>query len=143
MKKGLIWRVGNGKSIHTWWNPWIPRGPPFLPITPKRNCRLKRVSDFLNNNGVSNTELLNLYFYPADVVAIRQIRTSPRQQEDFLAWQPDSRGCFSVRSAYHLAMEDHEATFALAASSSSPDGSRNIWNVVWQAAVPHRICVTA
>ena len=52
VKKGFIWRVGCGSQIRTWRDPWIPRGLSFRPVTPKRNCRLNRVSDFLNGNGV-------------------------------------------------------------------------------------------
>lgn len=33
VKQGIIWRVGNGASIRTWRDPWIPRGLDFGPIT--------------------------------------------------------------------------------------------------------------
>ena len=56
-------------------------------------------------------DLLNLHFLAADVLAICKIHTSARQQEDFIAWQPDSKGCFNVRSAYKLAMEQHEESW--------------------------------
>uniref|UniRef100_A0A453LM54 Reverse transcriptase zinc-binding domain-containing protein n=1 Tax=Aegilops tauschii subsp. strangulata TaxID=200361 RepID=A0A453LM54_AEGTS len=77
LKKGIIWRVGNGILIRTWRDPWIPRGPSFRPITPKRHCRLNRVSDFLDIHGVWRLGLLQQHFLPADVVAIPKIRTSP------------------------------------------------------------------
>ena len=30
VKKGILWRVGNGASIITWRDPWIPRAPHLL-----------------------------------------------------------------------------------------------------------------
>ena len=77
VKKGFTWRMGCGSQIRTWRDPWIPRGPSFRPVTPKRNCRLNRVSDFLNGNGVWNTQLVREHFWPLDVQEILRIRTSP------------------------------------------------------------------
>ena len=61
VKKGIIWRVGDGSSIRTWRDPWIPRGHNFRPVTPKGNCRFNRVSDFLDDNGawVKDKEMKN------------------------------------------------------------------------------------
>ena len=47
LKKGLIWRVGDGSLIKTWRDAWIPRGHDFEPITPKGTCRYNWVADFL------------------------------------------------------------------------------------------------
>ena len=77
VKKGMIWRVGNGNSIRTWRDSWIPRGPVLKPITPKRRCRLNRVSEFLDHRGNWNIDLLNEQFWPVDVQVIQSIRTSP------------------------------------------------------------------
>ena len=51
IKKGVIWRVGNGTKIRTWRDPWLPRPYSFRPITPKGNCSFNRASDFLDGNG--------------------------------------------------------------------------------------------
>ena len=51
LKQGLIWRIGNGRSVRIWRDPWIPRGHNFQQVTPKRNCRFNRVSDFIDDNG--------------------------------------------------------------------------------------------
>ena len=51
VKKRIIWQVGDGALIRTWRDPWIPRGHNLRPVTPKRNCRFNRVSDFLDDNG--------------------------------------------------------------------------------------------
>ena len=43
LKEGIIWRVGNGESIKIWEDPWIPRGTPRRPITPKGAVILSKV----------------------------------------------------------------------------------------------------
>ena len=79
VKKGMLLRVGNGANIHVWRDPWIPRGPPYTLITPKRNCRLNRVSDFLDDRGNWKVELVQRHFLQPDVDSILKIRTSTRQ----------------------------------------------------------------
>ena len=115
--------------IRTWRDPWIPRGPTFRPITPKRQCRLNHVSQLLNEDRSWNVGLLQQHFWLVDVANIRSIKTSARQQEYFVAWQPELKGCFTVRSAYKLAMEEHEQKFSGGASSSNPDGVRSVWRM--------------
>ncbi|XP_073362313.1 uncharacterized protein [Aegilops tauschii subsp. strangulata] len=48
LKKGLIWRVGNGQSINIWMDPWIPRGTTRLPATPRGTNLLSKVSDLID-----------------------------------------------------------------------------------------------
>lgn len=139
----MIWRVGNGERIRTWRDPWIPKGPVFKPVTPKRNCRLNFVADFLNEHGAWNTQLLREHFWPMDVDEILKIRTSPRQRQDFISWQPERSGRFSVRSAYRLATSSHNDAFAGGASSDSPDGNRSLWKLIWRAHIPQKIKIVA
>jgi len=63
LKKGVIWRVGDGASIRTWRDPWIPRATPFKPITPKRTSGWNRVSDFLDANGTWRMDRLRSAFW--------------------------------------------------------------------------------
>ena len=65
-------------------------------------------------------------FLPVDAEEIAKIRTSPRMGEDLLAWGPERNGCFTVRSAYRLALEDHLWSSSVAASKA-PDGQRAVW----------------
>jgi hypothetical protein len=66
IKKGMIWRVGNGKMIKVWWDPWIPRGPSLRPISAKGRRRLNKVSDFIQENGNWDINLLNNFFILAE-----------------------------------------------------------------------------
>lgn len=47
LKKGLIWRVGDGSPINMWHDPWIP-GETRLPATPKGTNLLTKVSELIN-----------------------------------------------------------------------------------------------
>ena len=80
VKKGIIWRVGNGTMIKTWRDAWIPCGHNFRPVTPKRNCRYNWVADFLDEHGAWDVQRLREHFWDMDVCEILKIRTSPRNQ---------------------------------------------------------------
>lgn len=109
------------------------------PISQKGRCRLNKVSDFIKENGNWDIELLQEFFIPADVQIIRGIRTSPSQDDDFLSWFPGKFGKFCVKSAYHLAMQEHIQKHGGGACSSRPEGDRPCWNLVWQARVPSKM----
>lgn len=34
MKKGMVWRVGDGRGLKIWSDPWLPRSHTRKPITP-------------------------------------------------------------------------------------------------------------
>ncbi|KAE8809075.1 retrotransposon unclassified [Hordeum vulgare] len=142
VKKGMLWRVGNGMNIRVWRDPWIPRGMPFIPITPKRNCRLKRVSEFLDVQGCWRVDLLRQHFWQPDVESILKIITSPRW-EDFISWPWEKSGVLTVKSAYHLAMAIHYDQFNPGSSSANPTGDRPIWRLIWDTKVLPKLKIFA
>jgi hypothetical protein len=106
LKKGLIWHIGNGQSIRIWRDQWIPRPVSYKPVSAKRRCRLRFVSELIDQHGEWKEDLLNQYFIPMDVVEILKFKPSPRLLPDHLAWAPQKHGLFTVRSAYGLAMNE-------------------------------------
>ena len=88
-------------------------------------------------------QLLNQYFLSMDVAEIIKIRPSLRNEQDFLAWQPDKLGIFSVRSAYRLALQLQMNQQGVGATSSRPDGERPGWRLIWQCPVPPKVGVFA
>ena len=126
LKRGVIWRVGDGEHIRTWRDPWIPRPSSFRLITPKGTCRLNHVLDSLDANGAWRADCLREYFWEMDVLHILKIHTSLRQRSDFLSWFPEKSGVFSVKSAYKLVTCDHDTVFSVGASSAAANGSRSL-----------------
>ena len=58
LKKVIIWRVGNGKSIHIWRDRSIPLPPSRMLVSAKGRCRLKWVVELLDVNGAWRMDLL-------------------------------------------------------------------------------------
>lgn len=80
-------------------------------------------------------------FNPADADAISRIKLPARRMEDFIAWQMEKTGVFTVRSAYNLAMLLEGVTTT--SSSTNPNGDRKIWNNIWRCHVPPKIRIFA
>ncbi|PNT67131.1 hypothetical protein BRADI_3g21421v3 [Brachypodium distachyon] len=143
IKEGVIWRIGNGQNVRIWRDPWIPRNYSRRPISPRRNCRLRWVSELLTPDGKWNMERLNNFFLPIDIECIVRIKPSIRNEQDFLAWHPDKRGQFSMRSAYHLGRDISPTGQTYGATSSRPDGSSPKWKSIWNDIVPRKVNIFA
>jgi hypothetical protein len=85
---------------------WIPRASAQHPLGCKEaNCP-KFVSDFLlEGGGAWDEPKLREFFYEADVQDILKIHVGRAGMEDFIAWNHTKSGIFSVKSAYHLAVQ--------------------------------------
>lgn len=69
---------------------------------------------------------LNQFSLPLDVQAICRIRLCPRFGDDFIAWEPEKNGQFTVRSAYWLPTGEPYAP-SLASTNSARDGHMEVW----------------
>ena len=142
LKTGLIRRTGNGRGTRIWRDPWVPRPHSYRPTSRQGDCRLRRVSQLLTEEGEWDMGKLQRHFMQDDIDAILTIKPCPRVEEDVIAWAPTRNGVFTVRSAYWLGMEalsrpNHGAT------SRAPDGHRAIWKALWGCPAPHKVHVFA
>jgi hypothetical protein len=102
LKEGVVWRVGDGSNINIWTDPWLNRDDARFPITPRGQCVLSKVDELINPvTGQWDEDLVRQTFMDMDVETILAIPIR-EDFEDFIAWQFDSKGCFSVKSAYKI-----------------------------------------
>lgn len=142
LKKGLVWRVGDGSQIRIWRDLWLPKPHSYRPMSNRGSCRLRRVAELLTEDGEWRMDVLQRHFSTMDIDEIMKIKASPNHGEDVLAWAPDRRGIFSVRSAYKLAWESNHRT-SMCVASRAPDGKRVVWDTVWGCPAPPKVRVFA
>ena len=134
LSRGIRWKVGDGKNIRVFSDPWLPRPSTFRTITPKEpHLSNLAVESLITPSRDWDIAQLNQYLWPVDVNTILSIPLSLRNISDHWVWHYDSKGVLSVRSAYRLEVEDK-----FNESSSSNGGNRGLWNKMWNANMPSK-----
>ncbi|CAO2192714.1 unnamed protein product [Urochloa humidicola] len=142
LKKGIVWKIGSGTNIRIWRDPWLPRRWTFKPAGKRRPCRLKWVSQLIDQTTMEwKQELILDYFKHFDVQHILDIRLPTRPREDCISWHFEKSGVFSVRSAYRLARDLQEVDRGNHLSTSANQEQRSVWNQFWKMPIPHKILV--
>jgi hypothetical protein len=142
IKEGLVWRVGTGENVNIWNDPWMPVGFTRRPITPRGNSILTKVVELIDpGTGWWDEQLVNDLFWPEDAATILATQVD-ENLEDWPTWHFDSKGLFSVKSAYKLAVQIREKEKCRDASGSSLNTSHADtlqWEKIWNMEVPNKI----
>jgi hypothetical protein len=134
LKKGLVWRVGDGKKIQIWKDKWIPTPTSYMIQSPYIVLDQEvRVSSLISmDTKWWDISLIQDIFNRKEVDIIYGLALCSGRQEDKLIWVGSKNGIFSVHSAYHLAKESDEVERGCCSFS---DRTRGLWKVVWSLKV--------
>jgi hypothetical protein len=144
LKKGVVWRIGSGTSVRIFRDNWLPRAGELKLSGRRGNSRRRWVSELIDPaTRTWNEAMVRECCLPYDVDAVLAIKLPPRPCDDFVAWQPEKNGVFTVSSAYRLGMQSALEAMSPGQSSSSPTGDRSIWDMVWKAEVPQKLRIFA
>jgi len=92
LKKGIVWRVGDGSSINIWEASWLPRDDLRRPYTPRGSTLVSRVSDLLDpNTGSWDVTMVRDLFWEEDAKLILCLPIH-EGMDDILAWHYNKNG---------------------------------------------------
>ena len=100
LKRGMRFVIGDGSTISTWVDPWLPVHPP----RPKQNqvdhCLL---SNWILRGNKWNTDQIRELVIEEDAEIILSLKLYSSATQDFQGWHYSETGIYSVKSAYWLA----------------------------------------
>ena len=128
----MVWRVGNGKSINALKDRWIPNYPTNKILHPvHENLDEMPVSDLINSElHIWRNEEIVATFHREEAEAICQIPLSRRDVNDDIIYLHNSKGIFTVKSAYQVARKLQ--TGGNQAGTSGGCAGKKIWATIWK-----------
>ncbi|XP_017972505.1 PREDICTED: uncharacterized protein LOC18604375 [Theobroma cacao] len=137
LKKGLVWRVGNGNDIQVLEDSWIPYETPRVAMAYEENVsNSMMVSELIDARGGKWDEVkVKLCFPLYESNLILSIPLSVRLPVDRQVWVVSKHGQYTVKFGYRLIsslLDDSEP----GCSSDSFDG---FWKEVWKLSIPRKI----
>jgi len=138
LRKGLVWRVGNGKDIKVWGEQWLPTPTTYsVQSYPRIIDENAHVADLINvETQCWKADLIRSVFEEEEAKVIINIPLSPMLPSDRLIWRGTDNGIFTVRSAYHLGKElqDQEG-----GQCSKRQKGQEVWKSIWSMEVPNSV----
>ncbi|VVA28183.1 PREDICTED: reverse mRNAase [Prunus dulcis] len=102
-----------------------------------RDCIVNKVADLLHSESPSwNVPILQTLFFAEEVDLIRSLPFSLRRPRDQLIWHYDTKGLFTVKSAYCVAQTLMLYNETVTAPSSSSNADSSMWPTLWKSLIP-------
>lgn len=135
LKQGTRCYIGAGNSIPVWGAPWVrsPHHPSSIPVPPQGALELTVKDLWTPQLKEWNEPLIRMLFSPQQVDAILATPLLSSVEVDACIWSPHPSGNYSVRSAYHMAMNQMTDTSHLRVEGD--------WTYLWKLNIPPRVKV--
>lgn len=133
LKKGMIWRIGDGENLNICSDPWLPRDMSRRLITPKGACLLREVAELIDpHTGSWDAQLVKDIFWEEDARIILALPVHGGRP-NLAAWHFDKKGVSSVRSAYKVFRENKQRmrNRGGGAASNLDQGYAVMWKKLW------------
>jgi ribonuclease HI len=135
LEEGLLWRIGDGRSVRIWGDKWLPTKVTHAVQSPIRlvdeDAKVCVLIDEVTRWW--NIPMVEAIFNMDEANIICGLPICPNTQPDKLIWGAAKNGQFSVKSAYHVAMEMGRRYVG---SSSSEGPHCGLWRRIWRIGGP-------
>jgi ribonuclease HI len=136
LKKGGIWKIGDGETIDIWKDNWLPEqeGHKTWSLEPSGNP-YKHVKDLiLPISKTWNSNIISSLFQPFEAQQILNLPITNTSYPDEFYWPNNKEGIYTVKSGYQAILEwqsrDNDPT------TSNPKEDSHIWDKLWKQQIP-------
>ena len=107
-RQGACWKIGSGFNIPIIGEPWVGTGSSIPLVGPGAIAIQSYFVGHLidQSNKVWNEQLIRQVFLPETAQSILNTPLYPQLRTDSLLWKAEKNGFYSVKSAYHICIED-------------------------------------
>ena len=143
IQRGTRWKVGNGKMIHIWDDKWLPTPSTYKVISHRQDFNdYPMVSSLIDvDSKCWKIDLIRELFLPFEAETILKIPLSFSLPDDKIIWVGNRRGEFSIKSAYHIAVNIVDSQ--VIGKSSLGDVRALFWRKLWHLKLPAKIRIFA
>ena len=138
IRRGAIWRIGDGKLVDIWGDRWLPLKHSPKILSPRRNLggAAKVYSLIDQNKRCWNADVLSQPFMAFEAATVRTIPLCHTDQLDALIWPHNPNGEYSVKSGYKFLQleEAHSRPRQLDYENLKP-----LWQEIWNLLVPSKV----
>lgn len=136
LRKGLGWRLGDGRSISVFKHQWIPKvSNPYVESRSSVDMLDFRVADLIDEAPLEWRKPLIEVLFPREIVPnILAIHIPSVARQDELIWRLSKNGVFSVKSAYFEALRMHSVWEGVGEGEE-------VWRKVWGLNLPPKLAL--
>lgn len=130
---GISWKIGNGLSINTRKDNWIPSLASRKITSNTIYDNSVKVADLIKDSGERNEEKLNNLFLPYETKAINHTDIIGNNNSGYRYWIFEKKGVYSIKSDYREALQEQLCKHChdmvdITGSCSTKD---NMWLKIW------------
>ncbi|XP_057444455.1 uncharacterized protein LOC130736669 [Lotus japonicus] len=121
LRKGGMWRVGDGKTIRAWQDKWVPGNSPLVfSETLAQDLGITKVSDLLLPGSLAwNKHLIVFMCCPPTANSIMAVPLPLFPQQDIFFWPMTPNGLYSTKTGYQFLQMEEESAAGMASSVPS------------------------
>jgi hypothetical protein len=136
LKKGGLWKIGDGKTINIWQDNWLPDQEGYKSWSvPNDRCTQKYVNDLiLPISKTWNNRLIHQLFLPFEAKQITTLPIINTAYPDEFYWPKCKDGTYTVKSGYQAIQE--WKNYKTDPSSSNLVEDNQIWETIWKQKIP-------
>ncbi|KAA3470265.1 reverse transcriptase [Gossypium australe] len=134
---GMVWRVGSGKLVNIWNDPWLPGKEQNRILGHDINSRWTTVNQLMDEgNSTWNRELIEELVDEDTASRILAIPISGDNKEDTQVWKYEGSGEYTVKSGYRVlsTILGRYNNYSLL-----EDGSNAFYKFLWMLNIPNKI----